>query len=73
MLGNGFHVGQGIRTFVATNHTLTGNEKDLFVGEGETWSSYPDDVPLRSLALKGDSRAALVPFLAHRSQPPLPL
>jgi hypothetical protein len=32
----------------------------------ETWGYYPDDKPLHSLALKGDSRAALAPFLAHR-------
>ena len=31
-----------------------------------TQASYPDDVPLRTLALHGDSRAALAPFLAHR-------
>ena len=31
----------------------------------ETWTWYPDDMPLRSL-YGGDSRAALVPFIAHR-------
>lgn len=32
----------------------------------ETWAFYPDDEPLRTLALQGDSRAALTPFLAHK-------
>lgn len=31
----------------------------------ETWAHYPDDAPKRSL-YAGDTRAALVPFLAHK-------
>lgn len=31
----------------------------------ETWMYYPDDTPLRSM-YAGDSRAALMPFLAHK-------
>lgn len=55
---------QGMRTFVAGNSPAP----DALVQEGkkhnETWSYYPDDVPLRSL-YGGDTRAALVPYLAH--------
>ena len=32
----------------------------------ETWSYYPDDSPLRSY-YGGDTRAALVPYLAHQA------
>lgn len=31
----------------------------------ETWVYYPDDTPARSF-YRGDSRAALAPFLAHK-------
>lgn len=31
----------------------------------ETWMYYPDDIPPRSF-YRGDSRAALAPFLAHK-------
>ncbi|KAK9807637.1 hypothetical protein WJX72_005062 [[Myrmecia] bisecta] len=59
------HWRQGIRTFIATNHEPA---KEL-VQEGarfqEVWSSYPDDTPRRSY-YEGDSRAALMPFLAHK-------
>lgn len=55
---------QGMRTFVAGNSPAP----DALVQQGkqhnETWSYYPDDVPLRSL-YGGDTRAALVPYLAH--------
>lgn len=57
---------QGMRTFVAGNSPAP----DVLVQEGkkhnETWSYYPDDMPLRSL-YGGDTRAALVPYLAHAS------
>ncbi len=57
---------QGVRTFVAGNTPAP----DVLVQEGklhnETWSYYPDDSPLRSL-YGGDTRAALVPYLAHDS------
>ena len=43
---------------------------DVLVQEGklhnETWSYYPDDLPLRSY-YGGDTRAALVPYLAHEA------
>lgn len=68
-VGSGGATGQGIRTYVASNQTLTAEERPAVAALGETWEAYPDDVPLRSLALKGDSRAALVPFLAHRFRP----
>ena len=57
---------QGVRTYVAGNSPAP----DVLVQEGklhnETWSYYPDDAPLRSL-YGGDTRAALVPYLAHAS------
>ena len=55
-----------MRTFVAGNAPAP----DALVQEGkahnETWSYYPDDVFLRSL-YGGETRAALVPYLAHAS------
>ena len=45
---------------------MSEEQLDRNAKHGETWHAYPDDKPLHSLALKGDSRAALVPFLAHR-------
>ena len=57
---------QGVRTYVAGNSPAP----NALVQEGkrhnETWSYYPDDAPLRSL-YGGDTRAALVPYLAHAS------
>lgn len=57
---------QVLRTFVATNYEVPRNESEQYAAMNETWGYYPDDKPLHSLALKGDSRAALAPFLAHR-------
>ena len=59
------HAMQGVRTFVATNYNLTEGNRTANAAHNETYAYYPDDAPLHSLALKGDSRAALVPFLAH--------
>ena len=56
---------QGIKTFIATNYNLTEGNRTAAAAHNETYAHYPDDSPLHSLALKGDSRAALVPFLAH--------
>ncbi|KAL3131943.1 hypothetical protein ABBQ38_007639 [Trebouxia sp. C0009 RCD-2024] len=57
---------KGVRTYVAGNSPAP----NALVQEGklhnETWSYYPDDAPLRSL-YGGDTRAALVPYLAHAS------
>lgn len=54
-----------MRTLIAANF----HPSDAMQEEGrafnETWIYYPDDVPLRSL-YAGDSRAALMPFLAHK-------
>lgn len=56
---------QGIRTLIAANF----HPSEAMLADGrahnETWMYYPDDVPLRSL-YAGDSRAALMPFLAHK-------
>jgi hypothetical protein len=53
---------QGIQTFIAANATL--NNTSSVAGLG-TWGVYPDDEHVR-LWMKGDSRAALMPFLAFR-------
>ena len=61
---------QGLRTLHATNYNMSeGNRTACAAAHNETYEFYPDDVPLHSLALKGDSRAALVPFMAHRCAP----
>ena len=58
---------QGLKTFVGTNQSLTPSIKQNRWGlYQELWGYYPDDTPLHTLALKGDSRAALAPFLAYR-------
>ncbi len=51
---------------MATNYSMSAEQLEHNARDGETWFAYPDDKPLHSLALKGDSRAALVPFFAHR-------
>jgi len=61
---------QGIRTYVATNHSVSSVEQGELSKLGESWGVYPDDKPLHTLALKGDSRAALAPFLAFKYTPP---
>ena len=58
---------QGMQTVVATNETLSSKLlRRRLHHHNEHWVYYPDDIPLRTLALKGDSRAALAPFLAYR-------
>ena len=64
---------QGLRAFLASNESLPRDERAQAEAAGETWGVYPDDTPLHTLALQGDSRAALAPFLAHRSRCCLPL
>ncbi|KAK9848859.1 hypothetical protein WJX84_012447 [Apatococcus fuscideae] len=58
------HWRKGVRTFIANNNPVDPEQVEAGKEFNETWSYYPDDVPLRSL-YGGDSRAALVPFLAH--------
>lgn len=55
-----------MRTYIATNYVVDSALRAEGEQHNETWGSYPDDQPLHSLALHGDSRAALAPFLAHR-------
>ena len=55
---------QGLRTYVCTNYTETAKHRYPAI-DSEHWGFYPDDKPLRSF-YEGDTRAALVPFLAHR-------
>ncbi len=58
---------QGIKTYVGTNYTLHSTVQQSNLEEHEeVWGFYPDDKPLHTLALKGDSRAALAPFFAYR-------
>lgn len=57
---------QGLRAFMASNESLPGASAAAAAAAGETWGVYPDDRPLHTLALQGDTRAALAPFLAHR-------
>jgi len=64
--GTGTCAVQGIRTFHATNYNMTEGNRTANAAHNETYVYYPDDAPLHSLALKGDSRAALVPFMAHK-------
>lgn len=56
---------KGVRTVIANNFHPT----EAMIEEGklhnETWVYYPDDNPLRSM-YGGDSRAALMPFIAHK-------
>lgn len=54
-----------MRTYIALNHPPT--EEQIADGKlhNETWGHYPDDNPRRSM-YPGDSRAGLVPFLAHQ-------
>ncbi|KAK9815274.1 hypothetical protein WJX72_000949 [[Myrmecia] bisecta] len=56
---------QGIRAFIASDAELSDEQKAERRAFNETWCNYPNDEPLRSY-YPGDSRAALVPFLAHR-------
>ncbi len=59
-------VTQGLRTLVATNETPPVWKVKEGRKHNETWTWYPDDEPLRSL-YAGDSRAAMVPFIAHKA------
>ena len=54
------------RAFLLTNYTVSDELRVQGAKRNETWAFYPDDRPLRTLALFGDSRAALAPFLAHK-------
>ena len=58
-------VPQGIRTVISTNSQPTKDVQAEGALNNETWVYYPDDSPARSF-YKGDSRAALAPFLAHK-------
>ena len=49
---------------MSTNYTLRPGQKYPSI-PSETWGYYPDDTSLRSY-YEGDTRAALVPFLAYR-------
>ena len=55
----------GMRTFIASNKVLTlKQQQEAAQLHNETWTWWPDDEPRRSM-YQGDTRAAIVPFLAH--------
>ncbi|KAK9816820.1 hypothetical protein WJX72_005362 [[Myrmecia] bisecta] len=56
---------KGVRTLIAGNVEPSPAQVEEGRPFNETWTWYPDDAPLRSL-YGGDTRAALVPFMAHR-------
>ena len=43
---------QGVRTYIATNHVSGAALSAEAQQHNKTWAAYPDDQPLRSLALK---------------------
>ncbi|KFM22999.1 hypothetical protein F751_0357 [Auxenochlorella protothecoides] len=53
-----------IRTYIAGNTPPTPEVVAEGLLHNETWAYYPDDKPRRSM-YAGDTRAGLVPFLAH--------
>ena len=57
---------QGMRGVVA----FATEQEEALIREGiaanETWIAYPDDDPVRTSTSAADSRAALVPLLAHK-------
>ncbi len=56
---------QGIRAVVASVQEPSEAEKAEAAANNETWVTFPDDSPRRSPFFAGDSRAAMVPLLAH--------
>jgi len=57
---------QGIRAVVALEKAVGAADKAEAAAVNETWVVYPDDSPRRSPFFAGDSRAAMVPLLAHQ-------
>jgi len=55
-----------MRTFIAHSDSPPLDVIQEAAMHNETWSWYPDDTPYRRSLYPGDSRAGLVPFLAHR-------
>ena len=62
---------QGMRAVVALAQEPTAEERAEAAAANETWVAYPDDSPRRSPFFAGDSRAAMVPLLAHQARPSL--
>lgn len=60
---------QGLTTVVALEAHAKESEAEDAAANNETWVSYPDDSPRRSPFFAGDSRAAMVPLLAHEVRP----
>lgn len=62
---------QGMRAVVALAQEPSAQERAEAAAANETWVAYPDDSPRRSPFFAGDSRAAMVPLLAHQAGPSL--
>jgi hypothetical protein len=60
-----------MRAVVALAQEPTAQERTEAAAANETWVAYPDDSPRRSPFFAGDSRAAMVPLLAHQARPSL--
>ncbi|KAK9807886.1 hypothetical protein WJX72_012243 [[Myrmecia] bisecta] len=56
---------QGVRTYIGGNKEASDTERAESAAYNEVLGFYPDDDPPRSF-YAADSRAALMPFLAHR-------
>ena len=57
---------QGITSFLATKYNMSEGMKTANAERyNEMYMYYPDDKLMHSLSNRGDSRAALVPFLSH--------
>ncbi len=62
----GFDV-QGMRAVIALAKEPSTEDQLEAAAANETWVAYPDDSPRRSPFFAGDSRAAMVPLLAHQA------
>lgn len=56
---------QGVRALIASNEKPSAAQVEEGNMFNETWTWWPDDLPQRSMYV-GDTRAAIVPFLAHK-------
>ncbi len=57
-----------MRAVVALVQEPSDAEKAEAAANNETWVTFPDDSPRRSPFFAGDSRAAMVPLLAHEAR-----
>ena len=57
---------QGMRGVVAFATEQDEQAREGAAAAHETWVAYPNDDPVRTVTSGADSRAALVPLLAHK-------